>query len=113
MVNKHATNNKAHQCKTCRENFNSLSDVLEHDLKEHQDKQVKNKTSFVFSESMLDEFDLWRSQAGMVTADELVLVLGRLWDTLASRYFIFTRPIIFEIYIRWNKFLILNHSFNP
>ena len=57
VVNKHATNNKAHQCKTCRENFNSLSDVLEHDLKEHQDKQVNNNTSFVFSESMLDEFD--------------------------------------------------------
>ena len=35
--------------------------VLEHDLKKHQDKQVQNNTTFVFSESMLDEFDLWRS----------------------------------------------------
>ena len=66
MVNRHANcwqllaanNNKAHQCKTCRENFNSLSDVLEHDLKEHQNKQVQNNTTFVFSENMLDEFDL-------------------------------------------------------
>ena len=58
MVNKHANNNKAHQCKTFRENFNSLSDVLEHDLKEHQDRQVQNNTTFVFSESLLDEFDL-------------------------------------------------------
>ena len=55
MVNKHAN---AHQCKTCRENFNFLSDVLEQNLKEHQRKPVQNYTSFVFSESMLDEFDL-------------------------------------------------------
>ena len=58
MDNKHALTNKPHQCKTCRERFNSLSDVLEHDQKEHQDKQVDNDTSFVFSESMLDEFDV-------------------------------------------------------
>ena len=58
MDNKLALNNKPHQCKTCRERFNSLSDVLEHDQKEHQDKQVDNDTSFVFSESMLDEFDV-------------------------------------------------------
>ena len=58
MVHKHAKNNKANQCKTCKENLKSLSDVLEHDLKEHQDKQVQHDISFVFSESMLDEFDL-------------------------------------------------------
>ena len=56
--NKHAVNSKAHQCKTCRENFNSLSDVLEHDAEKHQDKQVQNNTRFVFSESILGEFDI-------------------------------------------------------
>ena len=86
MDNEHAVNYKAHQCKKSRENFNSLSDVLEHDVKKHQDKQVQNNTSFVFSESMLYEFDIWRSQAETVTADELVLVLGRLWDTQAGAY---------------------------
>ena len=60
--------------------------MLKHDVKKHQDEQVQNNTSFVFRESMLDEFDIWRSQAEMVTADELVLVFGRLWDTLASAY---------------------------
>ena len=58
MDNKHAVNSKAHQCKTCRENFNSLSDVLEHDAEKHQDKQIQKITSCVFSESMLDEFDI-------------------------------------------------------
>ena len=55
---KHASNSKAHQCKTCRENLNYLSDVLEHDVEKHQDKQIKKSTSCVFSESMLDEFDV-------------------------------------------------------
>ena len=58
MDNKHALNIKAHQCKTCRENFHSLSDVLEHDVEKHQNKQVQNNTSLVFNESMLDEFDV-------------------------------------------------------
>ena len=58
MDNLHAVNYKAHQCKKCRENFNFLSDVLEHDVKKHKNKQVQNNTSFVFSESMLDEFDI-------------------------------------------------------
>ena len=58
MNNEQAINFKAHQCKTCREKFNSLSHVLEHDVKKHQDEQVQNNTSFVFRESMLDEFDI-------------------------------------------------------
>ena len=58
MDNEHALNIKAHQCKTCRENFNSLSNVLEHDVEKHQNKQVQITTSLVFNESMLDEFDV-------------------------------------------------------
>ena len=55
---KHVIKNKALKCNKCRDNFNSLSDMLEHDQKKHQDKKYQNDTSFVFSESMLDEFDV-------------------------------------------------------
>ena len=36
---KHVINNKAIKWNTCRDNFNSLSDMLEHDQKKHQDKK--------------------------------------------------------------------------
>ena len=64
MDSKHALNNKKHQCKTCREKFNSLSKLLEHDQKEHQYKQVDIDTSFVFSESMLDLFEVLKIPGG-------------------------------------------------
>ena len=51
------SNHEAKQCNQCKKRFSSFSDVLEHDQKEHQSGEVQNDTSFVFSESMLDEFD--------------------------------------------------------
>ena len=80
---KHAITHKRHQCNQCRKRFPSLSDLLEHDEIEHRAKEVQNNTSFVFSETILDEFGVWES-LGMVTADELVLVQVGLRDTLAS-----------------------------
>ena len=32
--------------------------MLKHDKKKHQDKKLQNVTSYVFSEIMLDEFDV-------------------------------------------------------
>ena len=55
---KHGINTKGHQCIKCRENVPSLSNILEHDQKEHSDKKFQKTTSFVFSDSMLDEFDV-------------------------------------------------------
>ena len=56
--NKHVINHKALQCNKCTKDFNSWSDVLEHDQNNHQDKQFQNKTSLVFIETMLAKFDL-------------------------------------------------------
>ena len=38
--------------------------MIEHDQKKHQDKTFQNVTSFVFSESMLDKFDVSDSRQG-------------------------------------------------
>ena len=55
---KHALNDEGHQCNQCIERFPSLSDLLEHDEKEHRGKYVQKSTSFVFSDTMLDEFEV-------------------------------------------------------
>ena len=61
---KHVINNKALKCNECREDFNSLSDMLEHDQEKHQDKKFQNATSFVLSGSILEEFDVWNPRRG-------------------------------------------------
>ena len=65
--------------------------MLKHDKK--KDKEIHNNKSFVFSDSVMDKFKIWRSQAGKVTSFELVLAFRRLWDTLFSAYVLYTRPI--------------------
>ena len=55
---KHVINTKALKCNKCRYKFNSLSDIIKHDQKKHQDKKLQNVTSYVFSEIMLDDFDV-------------------------------------------------------
>ena len=42
--------------------------MIKHDKKKHQDKKLQNGTNYVFSEIMLDEFDVWDYEVGMVTS---------------------------------------------
>ena len=55
---KHVVNAKALKCNICRYKFNSLSDMIKHDKKKHQNKKLQKVTSYVFSDIMLDEFDV-------------------------------------------------------
>ena len=55
---KHVINTKSPKCNKCRYKFNSLSDRIKHDQKKHQDKNLQNVTNYLFSEIMLDEFDV-------------------------------------------------------
>ena len=78
------SNHEAQSYNNCKKRFISFRDVLEHNQKEHQTTGVQNDNSFVFSESIQDKYDNKRSQAGMVTADELVSAFGELWGMLAN-----------------------------
>ena len=55
---KHVINTKALKRNKCRFKFNSLSDMIKQDQKKHQDKKLKNVTSYVFSDILFDEFDV-------------------------------------------------------